>query len=46
MELHDRDYLHDVLILLVAVIAFVPIFQRLRIGAVLAYLAAGIVSGP
>lgn len=46
MELHDRDYLHDVLILLVAVIAFVPIFQRLRIGAVLAYLAAGIVIGP
>ena len=46
MELHDRDYLHDVLILLVALIAFVPIFQRLRIGVVLAYLAAGIVIGP
>ncbi|HSO41869.1 MAG TPA: cation:proton antiporter [Rhodospirillales bacterium] len=46
MELHDRDYLQDVLILLVALIAFVPIFQRLRIGVVLAYLAAGIVIGP
>lgn len=46
MELHERDYLHDVLILLVALLAFVPIFQRLRIGAVLAYLAAGIVIGP
>lgn len=46
MELHERDYLHDVLILLVALLAFVPIFQRLRIGVVLAYLAAGIVIGP
>jgi monovalent cation:H+ antiporter-2, CPA2 family len=46
MELHERVYLHDVLILPVALLAFVPIFQRLRIGVVLAYLAAGIVIGP
>jgi CPA2 family monovalent cation:H+ antiporter-2 len=46
MELGEHDYLQDVLILLVALLAFVPIFQRLRMGAALAYLTAGMVIGP
>lgn len=44
--MNEHDYIKDVLILLIALLAFVPIFQRLRIGAALAYLTAGIVIGP
>lgn len=42
----EHRHLLDVLILLVALLAFVPQFQRLRVGSVLAYLTAGIVVGP
>ncbi len=46
MELNEHNYIQDVLILLVALLAFVPIFQRLKIGSALAYLTAGMVIGP
>jgi monovalent cation:H+ antiporter-2, CPA2 family len=39
-------YLKDVLVLLLAVLIFVPLFQRVRISTVLAYLVAGMVIGP
>ncbi len=42
----EHQYLHDVLVLLVALLVFVPLFQRLRLGSVLAYLVAGMVIGP
>jgi monovalent cation:proton antiporter-2 (CPA2) family protein len=43
METH---YLADILVLLAAAIIAVPVFQRLGLGAVLGYLAAGAVVGP
>ncbi|MFZ1413627.1 MAG: cation:proton antiporter [Defluviicoccus sp.] len=36
----------DVLVLLAALVVFVPLFQRLKLGAVLAYLTAGVIIGP
>ena len=42
----EHQYLHDVLVLLVALLVFVPLFQRLRMGSILAYLVAGMVIGP
>lgn len=42
----EHRHLLDVLILLVALLAFVPLFQRMKAGSVLAYLSAGIVVGP
>lgn len=36
----------DVLVLLAALIVFVPLFQRFKLGAVLAYLTAGVIIGP
>ena len=42
----DTRYLVDVLLLLAAAVICVPIFQRLRLGPVLGYLAAGILVGP
>lgn len=44
--MHDSGFLGDVLILLAALLLFVPLAQWLRIGSVLAYLAAGLVVGP
>lgn len=38
--------LKDFLVLLLAVLLFVPLFQRIQISTVLAYLVAGIVIGP
>ncbi len=38
--------LRDVLIILLAAVAIVPLFRRLRAGAVLGYLVAGAVVGP
>ncbi len=38
--------LQDFLVLLLAVLVFVPLFQRVHISTVLAYLVAGIVIGP
>jgi CPA2 family monovalent cation:H+ antiporter-2 len=44
--MNENPYLHEVLILLVALLVFVPLFQRLRFGAMLGYLTAGVVIGP
>lgn len=41
-----HSYMRDVLVLLVALLAVVPLFIRLRIGHVLAYLTIGVVVGP
>ena len=43
METH---FLTDILVLLAAAVIAVPVFQRLGLGAVLGYLAAGAVVGP
>ena len=42
----DTRYLVDVLLLLVAAVIFVPVFQRLRLGPVLGYFVAGAAIGP
>ncbi len=41
-----HDYMRDVLILLIALLALVPLFVRLRLGNVLGYLTIGIIVGP
>lgn len=41
-----HSYMRDVLILLLALLALVPLFIRLRLGNVLAYLTIGILVGP
>ncbi|MBK8906845.1 MAG: cation:proton antiporter [Rhodospirillales bacterium] len=42
----QNSHLLDVLVLLTALLVFVPLFQWLHIGTVLGYLAAGVVIGP
>ncbi len=42
----ETDYLADILILLAVAVIAIPVFQRLRLGSVLGYLAAGVVVGP
>jgi len=42
----ETHYLEDILILLATAIITVPIFQRLKLGSVLGYLAAGTLVGP
>jgi CPA2 family monovalent cation:H+ antiporter-2 len=42
----EPGHLNDVLVVLMAAIVFVSLFQRLRISPVLAYLAAGLTIGP
>jgi len=42
----DSHYLPDVLILLLAAVAIVPVFRRFRANAVLGYLVAGALIGP
>ena len=45
--MHGTDgYLGIILILLVAAVIAVPLFRRLGLGAILGYLAAGVVIGP
>lgn len=44
--MNEHPYLQEVLILLVALLVFVPLFQRLRFGEMLGYLTAGVVIGP
>jgi monovalent cation:proton antiporter-2 (CPA2) family protein len=39
-------YLIDILALLLATVVIIPIFHRIRLGAILGYLAAGMVLGP
>jgi Kef-type K+ transport system membrane component KefB len=42
----ETHYIVDILILLTAAVVAVPLFQRLGLGAVLGFLAAGILVGP
>jgi Kef-type K+ transport system membrane component KefB len=42
----ETHYFADILILLAAAIIAIPVFQRLGLGSVLGYLAAGAVVGP
>ncbi|MCK5382818.1 MAG: cation:proton antiporter, partial [Gammaproteobacteria bacterium] len=42
----EAHYLTDILVLLAAAIVAVPVFQRLGLGSVLGYLAAGAIVGP
>jgi len=42
----EPHYLADILILLAAAVIAIPVFQRLGLGSVLGYLAAGAVVGP
>jgi len=42
----ETHYLADILILLAAAVIAVPLFQRLGLGSVLGYLAAGALVGP
>jgi CPA2 family monovalent cation:H+ antiporter-2 len=42
----DASTLRDILIILLALLAVVPLFQRLRLGSVLAYLVIGLLIGP
>jgi monovalent cation:proton antiporter-2 (CPA2) family protein len=46
LAMTETHYLADILILLAAAIIAVPVFQRLGLGAVLGYLAAGAAVGP
>ena len=42
----ETDYLADILVLLAVAIIAIPVFQRLHLGSVLGYLAAGAIVGP
>lgn len=44
--MHTAHWLEQALILLVAAVIAVPVFTRLKLGAVLAYLSAGALLGP
>lgn len=46
MEPTDGNLLHAGIVFLAAAVVMVPVAQRLRIGAVLGYLLAGIAIGP
>lgn len=46
MQEGDSQYLIDILMLLLATVVIIPIFHKIRLGAILGYLAAGIVLGP
>ncbi|MDC9729512.1 MAG: monovalent cation:proton antiporter-2 (CPA2) family protein [Methyloprofundus sp.] len=46
METTHSHYLIDILELLLATVVVVPIFHRLRLGAILGYLTAGAILGP
>ncbi len=42
----ETGYLIDVIVILCAAVVLVPLFQRVKLGPVLGYLAAGVVIGP
>lgn len=46
MQEGDSQYLIDILMLLLATVVIIPVFHKIRLGAILGYLAAGIVLGP
>jgi monovalent cation:proton antiporter-2 (CPA2) family protein len=46
MNGHEASYLIDILALLLATVIVVPIFHAIRLGALLGYLAAGVILGP
>ena len=43
---HEANYLSDILALLLATVVIVPFFHAIRLGAILGYLAAGVILGP
>jgi monovalent cation:proton antiporter-2 (CPA2) family protein len=45
-EAHESSVLTEVMIFLGAAVVAVPLFRRLRLGAILGYLAAGVAIGP
>lgn len=45
-ELHPVNLLSETAIFLAAAVVLVPIFKRLKLGAVLGYLSAGLIIGP
>lgn len=46
MNGHEASYLIDILALLLATVIVVPFFHAIRLGALLGYLAAGVILGP
>jgi monovalent cation:proton antiporter-2 (CPA2) family protein len=46
MDGSEAHYLVDILALLLATVVVVPIFHAIRLGAILGYLAAGVLLGP
>lgn len=46
MVMHDLSFLRDAIFLLVAAVLMAPLFQKLRLPAVLSYLTAGVLLGP
>lgn len=46
MQEAGGHYLIDILALLLATVVIIPFFHRIRLGAILGYLAAGVVLGP
>jgi CPA2 family monovalent cation:H+ antiporter-2 len=43
---HDYSMLRDAIVILMAAIVIVPLFQRFRLNAIVGYLVAGLVVGP
>lgn len=43
---HDYSMLRDAIVILMAAVVIVPLFQRFRINAIVGYLVAGLVVGP
>lgn len=46
MQEGDSQYLIDILALLLATVVVIPIFHKIRLGAILGYMTAGIILGP
>ena len=46
MEEASPQYLVDILALLLTTVVVLPVFHAIRLGAILGYLAAGIILGP
>lgn len=46
MQESDSQYLIDILALLLATVVVIPIFHKIRLGAILGYMTAGIILGP
>lgn len=46
MQEGDSQYLVDILALLLATVVVIPLFHKIRLGAILGYMTAGIILGP